>query len=119
MNIHPLHTADDYQAALKLVSAYFDDEPAAGSEASDHFEILITLIEAYEAKHYPMALPDPIEAIKFRMEQQGLSVADMEPYLGKPNRVYEILNRKRKLSLAMIRRLHSGLNISAEVLIAQ
>ena len=118
MKIRPLHTEADYEAALKTVSAYFDHEPAPNTEASDHFEILITLIEAYEAKHYPLELPDPIEAIKFRMDQQGLTIADMEPYLGKPNRVYEILNRKRRLSLAMIRRLHDGLGISAEVLIA-
>ena len=76
------------------------------------------MVERYEADHFPLDLPDPIDAIKFRMEQAGLSAIDMQPYLGDLNRVYEVLNRKRGLSLAMIRRLNRGLKISAEVLIA-
>ncbi|RXZ42679.1 helix-turn-helix domain-containing protein [Crenobacter cavernae] len=117
MDIRPLHTEADYADALKIVSAYVDNEPAAGTPEADHFEVLLTLVEAYEARHYAVALPDPIEAIKFRMEQGGLTIADMKPYLGSPNRVYEVLNRKRGLSLNMIRRLHQGLQIPAEVLI--
>lgn len=117
MDIRPLHTEADYRAALAAVSPLFDREPEPGSPAGDRFEVMITLIEAYERKHFPIAPPDPVEAIKFRMEQGGLSVADMKPYIGNANRVYEVLNRKRGLSLAMIRRLHSGLGIPAEALI--
>ena len=81
------------------------------------FEVLATLIDAYEAEHYPMEPPDPVEAIKFRMEQQGLSRKDLEPLIGTRTRVAEVLNRKRSLSIGMIRRLHDRLGISAEVLI--
>jgi HTH-type transcriptional regulator/antitoxin HigA len=81
-------------------------------------DILTTLVQAYEAKHFPIGTPDPIEAIKFRIEQSGLTVKDLEPIIGKSNRVYEVLNRKRPLTLAMIRRLHEELGIPAEVLIA-
>ena len=119
MDIHPIRNDDDYRAALQAVKPFFDNEPEPGSEESDRFEILLTLIEAYEAKHFPIALPDPIEAIKFRMEQSGLAVKDLEPMIGRPNRVYEILNRKRPLTLPMIRRLHRGLGIPAEVLVAE
>ena len=118
-NIRPIHTESDYHAALQQVSAYFDNEPGPGSEDGDRFEILVTLIEAHEARHFPIAAPDPIDAIKFRMEQSGLSIKDMEPLIGKPNRVYEVLNRKRPLTLAMIRRLHTGLGIPAAVLVGQ
>jgi HTH-type transcriptional regulator/antitoxin HigA len=76
-------------------------------------------VQAYEAKHVPITLPDPIEAIKFRMDQSGLSVKDLEPIIGKSNRVYEVLNRRRPLTLAMIRRLHKSLGIPADVLIAE
>ena len=119
MDIHPIRNDDDYRAALQAVKPYFDNEPEPGSEEGDRFEILLTLIEAYEARHFPIALPDPIEAIKFRMEQSGLAVKDLEPMIGRPNRVYEILNRKRPLTLPMIRRLHRGLGIPAEVLVAE
>ena len=118
MDIRPIHNESDYKAALNAVSPYFDNEPEPGSEDADRFELLATLIEAYEAKHYPIGLPDPIEAIKFRMEQAGLTVKDLEPMIGRSNRVYEVLNRKRPLTLAMIRRLHRDLGISAEVLLA-
>ena len=77
--IHPIRTEADYQAALQLVARYFDDEPELESEAGAHFEAMVTLIEAYEAKHYPI---DPVEAIKFRMEQQGLKPKDLEPMIG-------------------------------------
>ena len=88
-----------------------------GSAEGDRFEVLITLVEAYEAKHYPIELPDPVEAIKFRMEQAGLTPKDLVPFIGRLNRVYEVLNRKRPLTLNMIWRLHQKLGIPAECLI--
>ena len=118
MDIRPIHSDADYRAALKTASAYFDHEPEPGSEAADHFEVLLTLIQAWEAKHFAIGLPDPIDAIKFRMEQSGLAIKDLEPMIGRSNRVYEVLNRKRPLTLSMIRRLHRGLGIPAEVLVA-
>ena len=118
MNIHPIHTDADYQATLKEVSALMDSDPEAGTPEGDRLDILSTLVVAYEARHFPMGMPDPIEAIKFRMDQSGLSVKDLEPIIGKRNRIYEILNRKRPLTLPMIRRLHRVLGIPAEVLIA-
>jgi len=117
MNIHPIRTEKDYQTALRDLSAYFDDEPTPGTEEGDRFEILVTLVEAYEAKRFPIEAPDPIEAIRFRMEQGGLTVKDLVPSIGQPNRVYEVLNRKRGLTLEMIRNLHRDLGISAESLI--
>ena len=117
MNIHPIRTKADYKRALREVSAYFDNEPEPGSEDGDRFEILATLVEAYESKHFPIEAPDPIEAIRFRMEQGGLSVKDLVPTIGQPNRVYEVLNRKRGLTLEMIRNLHRNLGIPAESLI--
>ena len=117
MNIHPIRTKADYKRALREVSADFDNEPEPGSADGDRFEILTTLVEAYEAKHFPIAAPDPIEAIRFRMEQGGLTVKDLVPSIGQPNRVYEVLNRKRGLTLEMIRNLHRNLGIPAESLI--
>ncbi|MBE0490247.1 MAG: helix-turn-helix domain-containing protein [Halomonas sp.] len=117
MEIRPIHTQDDYQAALREVSAYFDNEPVPGTEEGDRFEILMTLVEAFEARHFPVDLPDPIEAIKFRMEQEGLTAKDLEPAIGRRNRVYEILNGKRNLTLAMVWRLHEMFGIPAESLI--
>ena len=117
MNIHPIRTKADYKRALREVSAYFDNEPEPGTEDGDRFEILATLVEAYESKHFPIEAPDPIEAIRFRMEQGGLSVKDLVPSIGQPNRVYEVLNRKRGLTLEMIRNLHRNLGIPAESLI--
>lgn len=117
MNIHPIRTKADYKRALREVSAYFDTEPEPGSEDGDRFEILTTLVEAFEAKHFPIEAPDPIEAIRFRMEQGGLTVKDLVPSIGQPNRVYEVLNRKRGLTLEMIRNLHRNLGIPAESLI--
>lgn len=119
MDIRPIHNEQDYELALKTISVLVDVDPVPGTPEGDHLEILAALIENYEAKHFPLALPDPIEAIQFRMEQGGLSVADMQPYIGNANRVYEVLNRTRKLSLEMIRRLHRGLHIPAEVLIGK
>ncbi|KRA44371.1 hypothetical protein [Pseudoxanthomonas sp. Root630] len=117
MNIHPIRTEKDYKAALRELSAYFDNEPTPGTEEGDRFEILATLVEAYEAKHFPIEAPDPIEAIRFRMEQGGLTVKDLVPSIGQPNRVYEVLSRKRGLTLEMIRNLHRNLGIPAESLI--
>ena len=117
--IRPIRTAEDYKAALALVAPYFDNEPEIDSDIGAHFEAMVTLIEAYEAKHYPISPPDPIEAILFRMEQQGLKPKDLEPMIGQRNRVYEVLNRKRKLTMAMVWRLHTGLGIPAESLIRQ
>lgn len=120
LTLHPIRTDADYRAALARVEAIFDlpEEPDPDSDEGAFFEALITLIEAWERKHYPIAPPDPIEAIKFRMDQAGLSVKDLEPMIGRSNRVYEVLARTRPLTLTMIRRLHKGLGISADVLIA-
>lgn len=117
MNIHPIRTESDYKAALRELSAYFNSEPEPGTEDGDRFEILATLVEAYEDKHFPIEAPDPIEAIRFRMEQGGLTVKDLVPSIGQPNRVYEVLNRKRSLTIDMIRNLHRNLGIPAESLI--
>jgi len=119
MNIHPIHTEADYRSALRDVSALMETDPDPGSPEGDRLDILATLVQAYEARHFPIAAPDPVEAIKFRMEQSGLSIKDLEPIIGKSNRVYEVLNRKRPLTLAMIRRLHRSLGIPAAVLIAE
>jgi HTH-type transcriptional regulator/antitoxin HigA len=118
MDIHPIRTEADYSAALKQISRLMETDPEIGTADGDRLDVLATLVEAYERKHYPIPAPDPVEAIKFRMEQAGMTVADMRPYIGPPNRVYEVLNRKRGLTLAMIRRLHAGLGIPAEALIA-
>lgn len=117
MNIRPIRTEDDYRAAMRQISAYFDNEPEPASEDGERFEILLTLAEAYEAKHFPINLPDPVAAIKFRMDQTGLTAKDLEPMIGRSNRVYEVLNRKRPLTLPMIRKLHDRLGIPAESLI--
>jgi HTH-type transcriptional regulator/antitoxin HigA len=108
---------DDYQAALREVSAFLDQEPEPGSPEGDHFEVLLTLLEAYEAQHFPIDLPDPVAAIQFRMEQAGLTPKDLQPMIGRMNRVYEVLNRKRPLTLNMIWKLHRDLGIPAESLI--
>lgn len=117
MNIRPIHTDEDYRAALKNVSALFDNEPEPGTPEGDYFDIMITLIEAYESKQCPVDLPNPIDAIKFRMEQSGLSAADLAPAIGRTNRVYEVLNGKRALTLPMIWKLHDLFGIPAQSLI--
>ncbi|MBV6823842.1 type II toxin-antitoxin system HigA family antitoxin [Pseudomonas sp. PD9R] len=117
MNIRPIHTDEDYREALKSVSALFDNEPEPGTPEGDYFEIMITLIEAYESKQFPLDLPNPIDAIKFRMEQSGLSAADLAPAIGRKNRVYEVLNGKRALTLPMIWKLHELFGIPAQSLI--
>ena len=117
VDIRPIRTEADYQAALQEISCLMAEDPMPETDEGDRLDVLTTLVQAYEAQHHPVPPPDPIEAIKFRMEQQGLTVADMRSYIGPPHRVYEVLSRKRALSLTMIRRLHSGLGIPAESLI--
>lgn len=117
MNIRPIHTEQDYQDALKSVAPLFDNEPEPDTPEGDYLEVMITLIEAYEAKHFPVDLPNPVDAIRFRMEQSGLSAADLVPAIGRQNRVYEVLNGKRALTLPMIWKLHDMFGIPAESLI--
>lgn len=119
MEIAPIRTEKDYRAALRVVSTLVDQDPSPDTPEGERLDVLSTLIEAYERKHHPIDLPDPVEAIKFRMDQAGLSVKDLEPMIGQPNRVYEVLNHKRPLTLRMIRNLNKGLGISAQVLIAE
>lgn len=115
MDIRPIKTDADYRAALNDIENLMMTEP--DTVEGEKLDILVTLVEAYEAKHFPMDLPDPVEAIKFEMERKGLTVKDLEPMIGKSNRVYEILNHKRSLTLKMIWKLHEGLGIPAESLI--
>ena len=117
MNIRPIRTDYDYRAALKEISPLFENEPEPGTPEGDAFEVMITLIEAYESKHFPVELPDPIEAIKFRMEQSGLTAADLAPAIGKTNWVYVMLIPNRSLTLPMIWKLHEMFGIPAESLI--
>ena len=119
MEIKAIRTEADYLAALREVSDLIDLDPAIDDPEGERLEVLGTLVQAYEARHYPMDPPDPIEAIKFRMEQSGMTVKDLVPYIGPLNRVYEVLAGKRSLSLGMIRRLSEGLHIPAEVLIRE
>jgi HTH-type transcriptional regulator / antitoxin HigA len=114
-NVKPIRTAKDYEAALAEVERLWGAK--LRTPEGDRLDVLATLIDAYEAVHDPKDPPDPIEAIKFRMEQQGLTRKDLEPLIGTGTRVAEVLNRKRSLSIGMIRRLHQALGISAEVLI--
>ncbi len=114
-DLRPIRSERDYERALAEVEELWGAK--AGTPKGDRLDILATLIEAYETEHYPMDPPDPIEAIKFRMEQQGLTRKDLEVILGTRARVSEVLNRKRDLSINMIRALHDKLGISAEILI--
>jgi HTH-type transcriptional regulator / antitoxin HigA len=113
--LRPIRTKADYNRALSDVERLWGAK--GGTPEGDRLDVLATLIDAYETEHYPMDPPDPVEAIKFRMEQQGLTRKDLEPLIGTRTRVSEVLNRKRSLSIGMIRRLHDCLGISAEVLI--
>jgi len=117
VDIKPIKTKADHKAALKAVESLMTAK--ASTPEGDRLDVLVTLIEAYERQHFPMDLPDAVEAIKFRMEQQGLTAKDLEPLIGRSNRVYEVLNRKRGLTLAMIQKLHLGLGIPAESLLRQ
>ena len=113
--LKPIRTAADHAAAMAEVERLWGAR--TGTADGDRLDLLATLIDAYEARTYPMDPPDPIEAIKFRMEQLGLTRKDLEPLIGTRARVAEVMNRKRSLSIEMIRRLHAQLGISADVLI--
>jgi HTH-type transcriptional regulator/antitoxin HigA len=117
MQIKPIRTKADYRAALKEIEGLMSAEP--NTPAGERLDVLVTLVEAYEKKHFRMDLPDPVEAIKFRMEQKQMTPKDLVPMIGRINRVYEILSRRRPLTLEMIRRLHRDLDIPAESLIKQ
>lgn len=115
MNVKPIRTKKDYQQALVRLEVIFDAKK--GSKEGDELEILGILIDQYESEHFPIDLPDPIEAIKFRMEQLGYTQSDLARVVGLKSRASEILSKKRKLSLDMIRQLHDKLNIPTDVLI--
>jgi HTH-type transcriptional regulator/antitoxin HigA len=115
MDIRPIKTEADYQMALAEIERLFDAAP--NTPEGDRLDVLTTLVQAYEEQHHRIPAPDPIEAIKYYMESRGLSRGDLEPYIGSRARVAEVLNRKRSLSLEMIRRLNTGLGIAADVLI--
>lgn len=117
MDIKPIKTKSDYRATLKEIESLMTAK--ANTPEGERLDVLVTLVEAYEARHFPLELPDPIEAIKFQMDQKGLSPKDLEPMIGRMNRVYEILNYKRPLTLKMIWKLHTELGIPAESLIRQ
>ena len=117
MDIKPIRTKADYRAALKEIEKLMSAE--MGTPEGERLDVLATLVEAYERKHFPMDLPDPVEAIKFRMEQSGLAPKDLMPMIGQLNRVYEVLGRRRPLTLKMVWRLHRELGIPAESLIKQ
>lgn len=117
MNIKPIRNDEDLHEAFERLERIFQAEE--GTPEADEMEILVTLIEAYENKHYPITPSDPIEAIKFRMDQQGLTPKDLQVFIGSSGRVSEVLNHKRPLSLKMIKRLHDGLNIPYESLLAE
>ena len=117
MNIQPIRTEEDYRTALTQIERLLDVKE--GSPGEDRLEVLSILVEAWEDRHHPIDPPDPIAAIEFRMDQQGLTRKDLERYLGQRQRVADVLNRRRSLSLPMIRRLHEGLGIPAETLIRE
>lgn len=117
MNIKPIITKKDYQTALKRVEKLWNSKPK--TQEGNEFDVLVTLVSAYEDKYFPISLQDPVEAIKFRMDQLGLKNSDLKPYIGTRDKVSEILNRRRPLSLAMIRKLSNGLNIPVENLICE
>ncbi len=117
VEVKPIRSEQEYEAALKEIERLWDAQP--GTPDGDLLEVLVTLVEAYEEEHYPIDPPDPIEAIKYYMESRGLTRKDLEPYIGSSGRVSEVLHYKRPLSLPMIRRLHEGLGIPAEVLIRE
>ena len=117
MDIAPIKTQRDYRRALKEIQGLMTAK--RDSPEGDRLDVLVTLVEAWESQHYPLDLPDPVEAIKYCMEQKGLAPRDLIPFIGSRNRVHEILKRRRPLTLKMIWRLHAGLGIPAESLIKQ
>ncbi len=117
MTIKPIRNEADYEAALVAIEAFFDNQPAPGTPEADEFDVLATLIEAYEDKHWPIDLPDPVEAIEYKMQMAGYKQADLAKVLGSRSRASEVLRRKRALSLEMAYRLHQQWHIPAEVLL--
>lgn len=117
MEIKPIRTEADYRATLREIESLMTAE--AGTREGERLDVLVTLVEAYEHKNFPPDLPDPVEAINFVMDQRGLTVKEVEPMIGRSNRVYEVLNHKRPLTLKMIWKLHQELGIPAESLIKQ
>ena len=117
MNIKPIRNKRDYEAALRFIETLMTAK--RGTPEGDRLDVLTTLVEAYEAKHFALDLPDPVEAIRFVMEQRNLTAKDLVPFIGRANRVYEILNHKRPLTMDMAWKLHKGLGIPAESLIKQ
>lgn len=117
VTVRPIRTEADYDAALAEIDVLMSAVP--GTPRGDLLDVLVTLVQAYEAKHHPVPPPDPVDAIRFRMEQQGLRPRDLEPFIGSRGRVSEVLHRKRALTLLMIRRLAAGLGITAEVLVRE
>jgi HTH-type transcriptional regulator/antitoxin HigA len=116
MNIRPIKTEQDYNNSIKRIEKLWGAK--RDTFEGDELDLLVTIVESYEMKHYPIPTPDPIEAIKFRMEQMGITKAEMVKYLGSQSRVSEILNRQRKLTLKMVKSLYKGLKIPAEILLA-
>jgi HTH-type transcriptional regulator/antitoxin HigA len=116
MEIRPIKTEQDYNDSIKRVEELWGAKK--DTPQGDELDLLVTLVESYEMKHYPIAPPDPVDAIKFRMEQMDMTKADMVKYLGSQSRVSEVLNRKRKLTLSMVKSLYKGLKIPAEILLA-
>ena len=115
MDIAPVKSQRDYRRVLKEIEGLMNAR--CNTPQGDRLDVLVTLVEAWERKHYPLDLPDPVEAIKYHMEQNGLQPRDLVPFIGNRNRVHEVLNRRRELTLNMIRKLHEGLGIPAESLI--
>jgi HTH-type transcriptional regulator/antitoxin HigA len=115
MDIRPIKSRHDYRGALKEIEGLMNAR--RNTPEGDRLDVLVTLVEAWEAEHYPLDLPDAIEAIRYHMDQKGLAPRDLIPFIGSRNRVYEVLARKRPLTLPMIQRLHAGLGIPAESLI--
>jgi HTH-type transcriptional regulator / antitoxin HigA len=116
MDIRPIKTEQDYHHSIRRIEELWGAKK--DTDQGDELDLLITLVESYETKHYPIAPPDPIDAIKFRMEQMGMTKADLVKYIGSQSRVSEVLNRKRSLTLKMVRSLYRGLKIPADILLA-
>ena len=119
MRLKPIRSNRDYEAALARIDKLMDTDPEPGTSEGDELQVLALLVEQYEDEHGPIGVPTPVGAIRFRMDQQGLSQQDLVPYIGSPSKVSEVLSGKRALSLSMIRRLHEGLGIPLEVLIQE
>jgi HTH-type transcriptional regulator / antitoxin HigA len=119
MDVNPIRTKADHKATLAIVSKLVDKDPTPGTPDGDRLDVLTTLIEAYEVKHFPIPSPDPNDLLQHVMESRGLTRKDMEPYIGSRARVSEVLNRARPLTLAMIRRLSDALNLPADVLVKE